>query len=154
MELRTTVRKASRKTGILKDDEYRNGDKANCNGNYPYGTSSKGKYLERTTAVKSYSPNAWGLYDMHGNVWEWCSDWYGDYVESPTSDPKGPLGGSDRVNRGGSWGDGVGFRLLFVPQFIAIAQAKRTQGGDGGRSRAVSEKSRSVECALWRRGSW
>ncbi|MDO4571537.1 MAG: formylglycine-generating enzyme family protein, partial [Planctomycetia bacterium] len=112
-----------------------NGKEANCDGNYPYGTKKKGPYLQRTTEVGSYPANAWGLYDMHGNVWEWCSDWYGGYVESPTSDPKGPDSGSRRVRRGGSGadyaeccrsarrscsaptrsGDAVGFRLLFVP---------------------------------------
>ena len=54
-------------------------------------------------AVGSYKPNAFGLYDMHGNVWEWCEDWYGNYPEGAVMDPKGPSKGEDRVMRGGSF---------------------------------------------------
>jgi formylglycine-generating enzyme len=80
-------------------------DQANYDGNRPYGNNPEGKYREKTLPVGSFSPNAWGLYDMHGIVWEWCSDWYGEdyYTESPKKDPHGPLDGSYRVNRGGGW---------------------------------------------------
>jgi formylglycine-generating enzyme required for sulfatase activity len=81
---------------------------ANFDGNYPYGGASKGPYLGRTTPVGSYPPNAFGLYDMHGNVWEWCQDWHGEnyYRSGPGKDPPGPATGASRVLRGGSWNRG------------------------------------------------
>ena len=85
-----------------------NGTQSNVDGNYPYGTTQKGPYLERTTRVGSYQPNAFGLFDMHGNVWEWCQDWYDDefYSRSPTDDPVNRTPGTRRVMRGGSWDGG------------------------------------------------
>ncbi len=80
-------------------------DQVNYDGNHPYGEGRKGVYREKTTSVGSFPANAWGLYDMHGNVWEWCGDWCGEdyYADSPGADPTGPGSGKYRVLRGGSW---------------------------------------------------
>jgi formylglycine-generating enzyme len=108
---------------------------ANVDGNLPYGGAAKGPYLEKTCRVGSYPTNAFGLYDMHGNVWEWCGDWYGEYPSGKITDPTGPKEGSRRVWRGGCWSssavgcraahryghapvsrsDVLGFRLARVP---------------------------------------
>ena len=101
---------------------------ANFNGQYEYDASvggiynPNGIYLQQTTAVGSYAANGWGLYDMIGNVWEWCQDWYGAYPAGSVTDPQGAASGSYRVFRGGFWGDsahrgGVGCRSAFRGYF-------------------------------------
>jgi formylglycine-generating enzyme required for sulfatase activity len=114
----------------------------------------KKPFLNRTTKVGSYAPNAWGLYDMHGNVKQWCKDWYGAYNPSIKKDPLGSPNGTVRVQRGGCWNFtaewcraasrsaqppgfrnfGSGFRVVVwqatIPQFPAPAQAVE-RGGIG-----------------------
>ncbi len=82
-------------------------DQANYDGNYPYGSGRKGVYRKTTTPVGSFPANAWGLHDMHGNVREWCQDWYDSdyYQRSPAQDPLNTQTTSFRVLRGGSWYD-------------------------------------------------
>jgi formylglycine-generating enzyme required for sulfatase activity len=95
-------------------------NQANYDGNYPYNNNAKGEYRRKTWEVGSGTPNSWGLYDMSGNVREWCWDWYGAYSSGTQTDPAGVAGGSYRVGRGGSWlGSAQGvrsaYRLNYTP---------------------------------------
>ena len=91
-------------------------EEANYYGHYPYEiegnyfeqenlSTKPGEYRETTVAVDSFSPNAWGLYNMHGNVGEWVWDYYGSYDTEEIIDPVGPLSGNLKVYRGGGWND-------------------------------------------------
>ena len=110
------------------------GSIASSNANYNWdGDYNSGIDYKQTRDVGQYSPNAWGFYDMHGNVREWVADWYGEYAVGPLTDPSGATSGSMHVVRGGAWWDtgiylrsggrysadlnyingGVGFRIAF-----------------------------------------
>ncbi|WP_417911826.1 formylglycine-generating enzyme family protein [Candidatus Electronema sp. TJ] len=79
-------------------------EQANCNGAFPYHASTKGEFRRRTVPVKSLPANAWGFYEMHGNVWEWCQDWWQEDLGCDAAlNPQGPDCGEFRAARGGSW---------------------------------------------------
>ena len=112
-----------------------NGKKnANCNGIIPYGSVERGDVSYDLWPVASQTPNAWGIYDMHGNVWEWCSDWYGRYPSAAATDPVGPSWGNERVLRGG------GFRS-YAP---ACRAATRGHAGDDSDEFRIQQGGRLV----------
>jgi len=88
-------------------------EQANYFGEGVYGNGKKGVNRQKTTPVGTFPANAWGLHDMHGNLRQWCQDWYGGYPNNDVTDPQGPEKGQFRVLRGGCW--------LNNPQFCRSA---------------------------------
>ena len=109
-------KKAGREYRLPTEAEWEYAYRAGGKTAYSFGESSKslgdyawfsGNSNDQTHPVGEKKANAWVLYDMHGNVWEWCSDWYGDYPKGAVRDPRGPQDGSIRVLRGGGWFSGA-----------------------------------------------
>ena len=134
-------------------------EQVNYNGTFPYARAEQGLNRQRTVPVASLPPNAWGLYETHGNVLEWCEDWYGEYENRSQRDPTGPQTGARRVLRGGSWLDngwdvrcayrgriepgarnyGLGFRLALGQKAAkSEAPAGEPRGTRGGKTGAVN----------------
>jgi sulfatase modifying factor 1 len=89
--------------GGVSGELYRYANYADRNTDYDWSDKSHDDGFENTSPVGTYPANPWGFHDMHGNVYEWCADWYGDYPSGAVRDPVGPADGSSRVDRGGSW---------------------------------------------------
>jgi formylglycine-generating enzyme required for sulfatase activity/predicted Ser/Thr protein kinase len=118
------------------------GDSDNASAEYAwYSGNSAGT----RQPVGQKKPNAWGLYDMHGNVWEWCADWYGAYEAGPVTDPTGPPSGTGRVRRGGCWSSGPGECRCACRQGSGAASFTLTIG-----FRIVLEAERRASSALER----
>jgi formylglycine-generating enzyme len=83
-------------------------DQANFDGTHPYGQDKKGVDRKKTTPVDAFPANAFGLFDVHGNLSQWCQDWFGPYPKNDIVDPQGPIDGKFRVTRGGNWASGAG----------------------------------------------
>ena len=137
---------------------------ANFDGRYPPPGTKRGPFLERTTAVDSYEPNAFGAYGMHGNVSEWCLDWYAvETYGGETWLARGPETGEERVVRGGNYrskwayqcrsarrdsraptdrSPRIGFRVVCEIGGPVAATARAGEEGGEGRGRRVNRESR------------
>jgi len=126
-------RKPTNGTSVIAS--FKDGKKTDTEIPYPFVSRRDG--YKWTAPVGKFRPNAFGLYDMHGNVWEWCSDWYDEkyYENSPVDDPPGPAAGSSRVARGGGF-DGPPVNLRCADR---DGGAPTSRGCDGG-FRVVCER--------------
>jgi formylglycine-generating enzyme required for sulfatase activity len=123
---------------------------ANYDGRYPYGGVHKGPYRQKTVPVKSFVPNAWGLYEMHGNVWEWCADGPREYDREVHANPRGPEADGNyhpRIMRGGAWHLAAGWlRSAFRPKgyrnfrsdYVGFRLSLRSTGHEAGAERHPS----------------
>lgn len=117
-------------------------DEVNYDGNYPYADGEKGEYRRLTVPAGSLPCNAWGLHEMHGNVWEWCADWCGKYPGGAVIDPRGPDRGAHRVLRGGSWFNYArncrsAYRSYYVPGYRNGSVGFRFARGEKGDSQSM-----------------
>ncbi|MFM5947041.1 MAG: formylglycine-generating enzyme family protein, partial [Dolichospermum sp.] len=105
-------------------------DLANYNGNYTYGQGQKGQYQKKTTEVGIFPANPFGLYDMHGNVWEWCEDgWHENYINAPVDGTAWTsLSDNRKVLRGGSWNFYPGYCRSAFRNYLAAGFVKYNLG--------------------------
>ncbi len=103
-------------------------ERANYNGSSVFVDGRRGTFRNRTVPAGSLPANAWGLHEMHGNVWEWCGDWYGKYSSGVLTDPTGPRSGRLRVVRGGSWFSKMGLCRSAYRGSYSPESRKNTRG--------------------------
>lgn len=141
-------------------------EQVNYNGNYPYDDAEKGENREATVPVKSLPCNAWGLYEMHGNVFEWCNDsWFEDLGSEPSYDPKANSSArAERVVRGGSWSGTGGlvrsagrshsspnFRYDYLGLRLSFGHPSTSSGGGAAKTSANSPAASTASRVVDRR---